>query len=135
MERKSVARQNLTVVLISFLIDISIFVFAGYRTAVVMGAILALLDGLITLGIYLKAVTGDISYYKDKKLVYLGPRNRFIDRINSASSSGIKYRLRPFKILCQSSIIKLTLIKGDETQWNKWNRKFQIQPRSLISTA
>lgn len=91
MERKSVARQNLTVVLISVLIDIAIFVFAGYRVAVVMGAILALIDGIITLGIYLKAVTGDISYYKDKKIVWTNPKSGLVNRINSASPLGIKY--------------------------------------------
>jgi hypothetical protein len=88
MERKSVARQNLTVVLISVLIDIAIFVFAGYRVAVVMGAILALIDGIITLGIYLKAVTGDISYYKNKKIIWARPKSGLVNRINSASPSG-----------------------------------------------
>ncbi|MHB1680762.1 MAG: hypothetical protein ACYCTB_09710 [bacterium] len=90
MERKSVARQNLTVVLISVLIDIAIFVFAGYRTAVVMGALLAVLDGIITLGIYLKAVTGDISYYKDKKIVWANKPLGIISRINGAKRTSEK---------------------------------------------
>ena len=79
MERKSVIRQNITVVLISVLIDIAFFVFAGLNTAIGMGVVLLIVDGLITFGIYLKAITGNIDYYKDKKIVWARPRHGLLN--------------------------------------------------------